>query len=81
MDLNFKNTHLSEDVFHGHDKPLSVVKAELVVWVTTAGVHTPHVGQEHGAVHPTEHVPDHHRLLDPQLLGLAATIYSQCRLL
>lgn len=31
MDLNFKNTHLSEDVFHGHDKPLSVVKAELVV--------------------------------------------------
>lgn len=76
MDLNSKNTDLSEDVFHGHDKALSVVEAELVVRVTTTGVHTPHVCQEHSTVHPTEHVPDHHRLLDPQLLGLAATMNS-----
>jgi hypothetical protein len=64
--------YLCEDVFHGHDESLSVVEAEFILRVTAAREHAADVRQKHGAVHPAEHVPDDHRLLNGQFLWLAA---------
>ena len=55
-------THPGKDISHSHDKSMSVIEPQFIIFVTATGKHTANVSEKHGTVYATEHISYHHGL-------------------